>query len=291
MELIATIDVGNTLGECVLWCARSRSVWWTDIEARTLYRLCWESRRLERFQTPERLCSFGFTAEPGKLIAAFESGFALYDAPSGGITWIARPLHPGIRLNDGRVDREGRFWAGSMAEDPAHAGEGQLFCLNSGLHVREEGLTISNSICWSPDGAWFYFADSAARTIWRYAFDSATGAISDKAIFAQTPEGVLPDGSVTDAAGFLWNAQWGAGRVARYAPDGRLDRLVDLPARQPTCVAFGGPDLNHLIVTSARAGLASGGRSVDGSLFIFHTSYAGLPETEYRTRDIRQPIA
>lgn len=281
MELIDTIKVGNALGECILWCTHAQSAWWTDIENRTLYRLDWDSRRIERFETPERLCSFGFTPDPQRLIAAFESGFAHYAPVSGIATWIARPLSPGLRLNDGRVDHEGRFWAGSMAEDRARAGEAQLFCLDDRLHIRESGLTVSNGICWSPDGAWFYLADSAARTIWRYVFDSASGAISGKRIFAQTPAGILPDGSAVDSDGFVWNAQWGGGRIVRYAPDGSIDRIIALPARQPTCVAFGGPGLDHLLVTTARIGLGPSGQTSDGDLLVYRTEFVGVPEPRY----------
>jgi sugar lactone lactonase YvrE len=284
--LLESIMVGNTLGEGVLWNGRTQSLWWTDIEERRLYCLDWRGRKLETFTTPERLCSFGFRDGDAGLVAAFESGLALYDPVSGVCEWLWKLNRPGQRLNDGRVDRQGRFWVGAMAEGAAE-GSAELFCLHADGHVesRERGITISNSIAWSPDGTVFYFADTPARTIWRYGFSARDGAIMDRQIFARTPAGILPDGAVTDAEGFLWNAQWGGGRVVRYAPDGRIDRVVDVPASQPTCVAFGGPDLDLLFVTSARSGLSKetlAAQSGAGDVFVYNAGVVGLPEHRFR---------
>ena len=288
MEPAHIIEVGNTLGEGVLWNVETQSLWWTDIEERCLYRYDWNSRSPTRFVTPERLCSFGFIQGSSRLIAAFESGFALYDPHSDTTTWLARPEfdRPGMRLNDGRVDRQGRFWAGGMAETDACAGKAKLYCVDETgrAHIHESGISIANSICWSPDSMSFYFADSQLRTIWRYAFNAASGQISDRCIFAETPSGTSPDGSAVDAEGFLWNAQWGAGQVVRYAPDGRIERVLEVPASQPSCLAFGGPNLDLLFVTSARAGLSRDAlnRQTDaGNVFVYNTAIAGLPENRF----------
>jgi sugar lactone lactonase YvrE len=288
MEPIKIIRVGNTLGEGVLWNVETQSLWWTDIEERCLYRYTWSSQSLTRLTTPERLCSFGFVHGSDRLIAAFESGFALYDPIDGATAWLARPEAGrfGLRLNDGRVDRQGRFWAGSMAETAARAGEANLYCVDEAGHAhrREGGITISNGICWSPDSSTFYFADSPRRTIWQYAFDAASGDISDRRVFAETPEGALPDGANVDAEGFLWSAQWGAGRVVRYAPDGRIDRILEVPDSQPSCVAFGGPDLDLLFVTTARDGLKESvlKREINaGDVFVYNVGVAGLPDGRF----------
>ena len=282
MEPIGTIKAGNTLGECPLW--DGAAMWWTDIEERCLFRFRWTERTLERFATPERLCAFGLVEGGELLVAAFESGFALFDPAEGKTTWLAHTRKlPGVRLNDGRVDRQGRFWAGEMAEQDEYAGRGQLYCLghDGTVRPREGGLTISNSLSWSPDGTILYLADSPRRTIWRYAFDAASGTISDRRVFAETPPGALPDGAITDASGRLWSAHWGAGRIVRYTPDGRIERALPVAARQPTCVAFGGPGLDLLFVTTARAGLAEPGPS-DGDVLIYRTDAKGLPEERYR---------
>ncbi len=288
MEPVRIIEVGNTLGEGVLWNVETQSLWWTDIQERRLYRYDWDSRSLSRFTTPERLCSFGFVRGSERLIAAFESGFALYDPITGATTWLARPEagRPSMRFNDGRVDRQGRFWAGSMAETAAGAGKANLYCLDGSGRAcrRESGLTISNSICWSPDGTRFYFADSPRRTIWQYAFDTASSGISDRRQFAQTPDGAFPDGATVDAEGFLWSAHWGGGRVVRYAPDGRIERLLEMPVSQPSCVAFGGPKLDLLFVTTAREGLKEdvlGSQTGAGDVFVYDIGITGLPEERY----------
>jgi len=282
------IKAANTLGEGVLWDGQTQSLWWTDIQERRLYRCEWAGRTLRVFALPERLCSFGFIAGSKRLIAAFESGIALYDPFRDTTEWLTRPARgDGIRFNDGRVDRQGRFWTGTMAETDARAGQAQLFCIDAvgRAEPRESGITISNGICWSPDGAVFYFADSPRRTIWRYVFDVATGEISDRRVFAQTPDGAYPDGATVDEEGFVWSAQWGAGRVVRFAPDGRIDRLVEVPASQPSCVAFGGTGLCLLFVTSAREGLNKESLAAQphaGDVFVYDLGIAGLPESRFK---------
>src|ERR1700761_5301915 len=148
MDLIQTIPAGNTLGEGVLWDVESQSLWWADIQRRELLSCDWRSQRLMRFSTPERLCSFGFIAGSDRLVVAFETGFAYFHPASGAIEWLARPLRDttGLRFNDGRVDRQGRFWAGTMAEAPSQAGNAELYCLDSSgrAHRRESGIVISN---------------------------------------------------------------------------------------------------------------------------------------------------
>ena len=288
MEPVRVIKVGNTLGESVLWNVETQSLWWTDIHERRLYRYDWGSRSLTSFTTPERLCSFGFVLGSDRLIAAFESGFALYDPFGGATTWLARPEadRSGMRLNDGRVDRQGRFWAGSMAETAAGAGKANLYCLDSAGRAcrRESGITISNGICWSPDSTRFYFADSSRRTIWQYAFDAESGDISGRRVFTKTPDSASPDGANVDAEGFLWSAQWGAGRVVRYAPDGQIERFLEIPASRPSCVAFGGPDLDLLFVTTASEGLKEdmpGSQFSAGDVFVYSIGITGLPEGRF----------
>ena len=287
MGPIDKIEVGNTLGEGVLWDVAAQTLWWTDIHERKLYRYDYRARRTETIATPERLCSFGFVRDSGKLIAAFESGLALFDPESGDTSWIARPeRRKDIRFNDGRVDRRGRFWAGGMVEAEGSDQKANLYCLsgNGKLEIRETGVAISNGISWSPDGTRFYFADLPLRTIFVYDFDAPSGAISNKRVFATTPEGAYPDGANVDAEGFLWSAHWGAGQVVRYAPNGTVDRTIDVPASQPTCIAFGGPDLDLLFVTSARDGLKQDAllrHPSAGDVFIYRVGTRGLPDARF----------
>lgn len=287
-ELVETIPVRNTLGEGVSWDPVEEFLWWTDIQGLCLYRYDPRTRALKRYQVPERLCSFGFVENSARLIVAFESGFALYDPDSGRRDWIARPRHDAanIRFNDGRVDRQGRFWAGSMTEGPG-APRGKLYCLD-GLEARVQltNIGISNSICFSPNGRQMYFADTPRREILRYEVDAITGGLSCPHTFARLPAGAFPDGSNVDADGHLWNAQWSAGKVVCYAPDGGISAEIDIPASQPTCIAFGGRQLDLLFVTSAREGLSAAALRDEphaGDVFIYKVNVKGLPDRRFRT--------
>jgi sugar lactone lactonase YvrE len=290
--LVDTVKVGNTLGEGVLWDNIGQKVWWTDIQARLLYRYHPRSRGLERFELPERLGSFGFIEGSDAIIAAFESGFARFHPESGALDWISRPAHAAtnVRFNDGRVDRQGRFWAGSMLEGRGMP-SGKLYCLDAGQPSEHlHSIHISNSVCFSPDGRHLYFADTPKRTIVRFDVDPASASLSNRQPFVTTPEGAYPDGSNVDAAGHVWNAQWGAARVMRYAPDGSVSGSVELPVSQPTCIAFGGEALKHLFVTTARQDLgaeALKGQPQAGDLFVFETDVQGCIEPRYRSGTLR----
>lgn len=288
IEFVDGIEAHNTLGECVLWDDRQQSVWWTDIHEARLYRYKLQQRHLTTYLLPERLASFGFTEKEEWLICAFASGFALYQPDSQKIDWIAQPEKEatGTRFNDGRVDRQGRFWAGTMCERQPMEPAGSLYCL-SGRHVTKvlSDIYIANSICWSPDSAQFYFADSPHHRIQRYDFDSASGALHQPQIFATTTPPQEPDGSTVDAHGNLWNAVWGGGKVVCHPTQGGETLELALPVSQPTCVAFGGPELNLLLISTAKIGLSTEqlNREPDaGNLLIYQTPYRGLPESRFK---------
>jgi L-arabinonolactonase len=285
-SLIDIIPAANTLGEGPVWDGASKLLWWTDIEQKRLHRYHPTSGTRELFDLPERLGSFGLVEGSSALIAAYESGFALFHPHTRQSEWLQRPEHAagGVRFNDGRVDRVGRFWAGSMVEGRGDAC-GQLYCLRKGqVESHLSGISIANSLCFSPDGLHLYFADSPHRTIWRFDMDAASGALSNRSVFAQTPEGAFPDGSNVDCEGHVWNAHWGAGRVVRYAPDGSISGSIELPVSQPTCVAFGGDDLNVLYVTTARLHLKADVLAREpnaGDVFVYQLDIAGIAESRY----------
>lgn len=291
-ELLEILAVGQLHGEGVQWNADDGCLWWTDISGCALHRYSLEQRRLQSFATPERLGCFAFVEGDARLLAAFATGFALFDPASGALEWLDRcePAGSGRRFNDGRVDRQGRFWAGSMVEDATRAEpySAGLYCLGADgrAQLRETGIGIANGLCWSPDGRIMYFADSPRHAIHAYDFDPDTGGIGNRREFARTAPGVEPDGSCVDAEGCVWNAQWGAGQVQRYAPDGRVLERVETPgAMQPTCVAFAGPALDLLCVTTARIGLspaALASQAHAGDVFIYRTGARGLAESRAR---------
>jgi L-arabinonolactonase len=289
---LAPIDifrVGNIVGEGILWDSRRQVLWWTDIQTCRLYRYDWALQRQQTSHTPERVGSFGLIAGSESLITAFASGIALYDTQRQAVDWLARPatIAPGIRFNDGRVDRRGRFWSGTMVEDEQSAPLGCLYSIEGAGEPRchLQGVKISNGLCSSPDGTQLYFADSPTRTISVYELIEPEGILGKRRIFAQTPEGAFPDGATVDVDGCVWSAHWGAGCVVRYTPDGRIDRTLQVPTRQPTCVCFAGPDLDILCVTSAREGLDETTLRAEphaGDVFLYRTGTQGLPESEYQ---------
>ena len=284
-------EVGNNLGECPLWNDRDGHFWWTDVHESLLYQLDPASRAISTTAMPERLGSFAFLAERDThILAAFETGLAFYDLDNGDIDWITRPERgpTGIRFNDGRVDRQGRFWIGTMVEerDRVPAGSAALYCLTADLKLtlHAEDVTISNGLCTSVDGSTLYFADSPRRIIHAFDLDTQAGTIAGKRVFATVSQGV-PDGSAVDCEGHVWSARWGAGKLVRHAPDGRAVDEIVLPVSQPTCLAFGGADMKLLFVTSAREGMngaALAAEPLAGAALIYESDVAGLAEERFR---------
>lgn len=290
IEHVATIPAQCVLGEGPVWDHRLSCLWFTDIQAAQLLRLEWPSAQLTRYDLPERLGSLGLTGDPAQLVCAFASGFARYRPATGDCAWLHRtePNYRGIRMNDGRVDRQGRFWAGSMVEDRklAPPEKGSLYCLGSSTAVSlRSGIAISNAICFSPAGDALYFTDTPTQTILRYPLDPASGGLGAPAVFAQLSGAAYPDGADVDAAGRVWNAEWGSGRVTAHNPDGTLFAQIDLPVSQVTCVAFGGADCDLLFVTSAREGLSDEQQQREpqaGDVFVYRPGVCGLPATVWR---------
>ncbi len=289
MKPVEILESGNILGEGILWDSARRQLCWTDIQGHELYRYHWDGGEIDVLDTPERVGSFGLVAGDDRLITAFATGIALYDARTGGIEWLARPeeIVAGIRFNDGRIDRRGRFWCGTMVEDDDCPEKGSLYSMDcrGGLRRHVRDVRISNSICTSPDGKRLYFADSPTRTIFVYELNEPGGELGLQRVFATTPPGAVPDGATVDADGCLWSAHWGGGCLVRYTPAGRIDRTIAIPASQPTCACFAGPNLDVLCVTSAREGLSEAALQSEphaGAVFFYHTGVQGLAEPEYQ---------
>jgi sugar lactone lactonase YvrE len=263
-RVVASAD---RLGECPLWDERMAALWWVDIHGRSLRRYDGE---LKSFPLAEQAGSIALRREGG-LLAALESGVFLLGTEAPRL--LAQPAGhaAGMRFNDGRCDRAGRFWVGTMQE-PDHAPKGVLYRVeaNGRSTAVRAGIRVPNSLAWSPDGRTMYFADSPRHKIWAFDYEPETGACSNERIFA-TPHPGFPDGSCVDAQGCLWNAEWSNSRVVRYTPDGKVDRVVEVPAKNPTCCCFGGRRLDTLYITSA-----------DGAgLFALLPGVGGLPEARF----------
>ena len=301
IKLIDQLPVQNELGESVIWDKHRQRLWWTDIAASKLFRYDPVSQDLETWRTPERLCCFAPVACDGRyqdyLIAAFESGFAYYQPETGRVEWLQKVEtdNLGNRLNDGRTDRQGRFWAGTMVENrDKSTDKGRLYCLNHDLSLSSSihDLSITNSLCWSPDSGTMYHCDTPKQHINKYDFDPDTGQHGSATSFVKTDQGCYPDGSIVDAEGFLWNAQWGGSQVVRYDPDGSVDTVLKLPVSQPSCVAFGGADLNLLFITTAHQDMSNEARVAEpgaGDLFVFETNIKGLVESPFRPVSDKDP--
>jgi sugar lactone lactonase YvrE len=285
-KLLDIIETRNILGEGPHWNAADARLWWTDIHASRVFRLDPATRAVDTIEMPERVGCLTFCEGAEHiLLVAFESGLGLYHLAGGRIDWLCRPEAgaTGRRFNDGRVDRQGRFWVSTMIEDGALAAPGSagLFCLDQAGQFTQHvaGVEIGNGICFSPDGGTLYFADSPRQTIHAYELHTQTGRIAGRRHFASVREG-FPDGAAVDEEGCMWSARWGAGCVVRHAPDGAVLETLPVPVSQPTCVAFGGADLRLMFVTSARDGLCGAGPR-EGALLVYETAVAGLADQRY----------
>ena len=284
-------DTQHELGECVLWCERTGRLLWTDIPAATLWACTPATGRTASWPMPERLCCFALTGSDDRLLLGLASGLAFFTFSSGKVTRICdvEPDIPTTRINDGRCDRQGRFVFGmfNQADNPKHA-LGGFYRLNLDLSLERLPLpnaAIANSICFSPNGRRMYFADSAQKAILYADYNPCSAEVGTVHTFvaADAVPGE-PDGSTIDAAGYLWSTRWGAGIVARFAPDGQLERTVPLAAPQPSCPAFGGPDLRTLFVTSAHLGMSDQARAaapLSGAVFAQALELRGLPESRF----------
>jgi sugar lactone lactonase YvrE len=224
----------------------------------------------------------------GGFVLAVRGGFAGFDLATDRKQWIAdtEAATPTNRMNDGKVDSKGRFWAGSMAY--AEVGrEGSLYRLDQDHSVTKvlSRLGISNGLGWSPDDKVMYHIDSLSGGVDAYDFNVQTGNITNgrRLIDVNRAEGT-PDGMTVDAQGFVWVALWNGWGVRRYGPDGTLDREIKLPVRQVSCCTFGGPNLRDLYITTAARGLSAEDldeQPAAGGLFRHQPGVAGLPSTPY----------
>jgi sugar lactone lactonase YvrE len=271
------------LGEGPVWHPVEQVLYWLDITQGRLHRFDPRSGESQVSSLGLVTGSMGARASGG-FVMATKKGFAFWDPAAPGFTFLGDPdADEGeVRFNDGKTDRQGRFWAGKMSTRP----ENSLFCLDVDCSIRrmESGIIVSNGLGWSPDNRVFYYTDSEARLIFAYDFDPASGAIANRRVFASIPaeagEG-LPDGLAVDADGYLWSARWGGWKVVRYAPDGSIDRVIPMPVEFPTSCAFGGPGLDDLYITSAWIEVRPETRAAQplaGDVFRLKTPVRGLPE-------------
>jgi L-arabinonolactonase len=257
------VDCRCTLGEGIVWWRERRALLWTDIDGRRLW--MHDERGTRNWMLPDRLGSLA-PCESGAVLLALAKGLFLGEVDDPAAARVSlRPLAaiepdlPWTRANDGRTDREGNFVFGTMDMRDGHPASGSFYQWSARHGLRRLELPnvgIANSICFSPDGESMYFCDSPQRHIMRGRYHARDARVDRVHPFVTVADG-FPDGSTIDADGYLWNAVWGAAAVRRYAPDGSLDREIAVPAKNPTCVVFGGDAMGELYVTTARQEMSS----------------------------------
>lgn len=287
-SLSCVLPWGAQLGEAPAWHPGQRLLYWVDILHPAVYRFDPESGRNEACDTG-KLISAVLPLEDGRLLVASQDGIEWLNFDTGEMTPFASP-EAGLRdnrLNDAKIGPDGAIWIGSMRIDASRP-TGALYRVEpDGTTTRKEsGITVSNGIAWSPSGDTLYFVDTVPGLIHAYDCEPATGIIANRRVFTQIPElEGRPDGIAVDAQGGLWCAIWDGWRVNRYDTDGRLERAIDLPVPRPTSVAFGGPDLATLYITSARTRLPASSLAdapLSGGLFACTPGVAGAPVGLFR---------
>jgi sugar lactone lactonase YvrE len=273
------------LGEGAFWHPIRRQFFWFDILGKKLHSV--EDGEARTWSFVEYVSAAGWVSRDVMMIAG-ERDLFLFDLETEEIETVAEleADDPGTRSNDGRADRQGGFWIGTMGKrggnDPRR---GSIWRWYRGEMRRIfPGLTIPNSICFAPDGKTAYFSDTVTQRIRKVALDADGWPVGEPEVFVDLgPEGLYPDGAVVDAEGNVWNAQWGAGRVACYAPDGRFLKAVPMGATQTSCPAFGGEGLATLYCTTAHEGMDATARAADpqaGKTFAVQGVGRGLPEPQ-----------
>ena len=289
MRIEVLVDVKTILGEGPLWDVEEQRLYWIDSFGMNVFRATADGQEIRAWDVPQKIGSMALRKSGGAVVS-LARGFHFLDLRTGDVDLIVDP-EPGRtnnRLNDGKVDRRGRFIAGSM--DTMEEGpNGALYRLDPdlSLHKLDDKIIVSNGPCWSPDSKTFYFADTWSGEIWKYDYDLATGSVANRRTFAKVDRsrGGAADGSTVDAEGCLWNALVYDGRLVRYRPDGSVDRIIEMPVKKVTSVMFGGPALDILYVTSmAKPPLPRfpGDGVQRGSLFaIYDLGIRGVPEPRF----------
>ena len=285
MDAVQVIGSQNALGEGPLWSTEEQALYWVDIDGKTVNRYWPSSEQRESFAVNANVGVIAFR-KMGGFITAGSTGFAFWKIGIPILDLISDPEenNPGSRFNDGKVDRAGRFWAGTMTHEGAVSA---LYCMNAELEVQkmEFGITISNGIGWSPDNRIMYYSDSLHYVIYAYDFDLESGEISNRRDWIRfSPAYGIPDGLTVDSEGYVWCAFYSGGKVTRFNPQGKIDEEIFLPVSQPTSCVFGGKDMSDLYITSAWLGLTEEERveqPLAGDVFKVKTGTTGLPEPKF----------
>ncbi len=290
MQAELIVDARNAVGESPVWVPQDNALYWVDIPNGGLQRWSADTGHVHAWKTPEMLACIA-RHRRGGWVAGMESGFFHLHPHSDGsldserLASVAHGRND-MRLNDGRCDRQGRFWAGSMVLDMGlNLPEGRLYRYGTGqsgvIEAQLDGFIVPNGLGFSPDGKTMYVSDShpAVQLIWAFDYDTDSGTPSNRRVFIDMNHFPgRPDGAAVDAEGFYWICANDAGLIHRFAPDGRLDFSLAVPVKKPTMCAFGGSRMDTLFVTSIRPGDDHDPQSLAGGVFALNPNVKGMPE-------------
>jgi sugar lactone lactonase YvrE len=284
-------DVPDRVGESPIWDVRAQRLWWVDIEgAFVRCTVLGQPEAVQSWRMPERVGCIALTPVQGQLIAAMETGIACVTLHADGqvdLIWLVQIQHPvpGMRFNDGRCDASGRLWVGTMVMDMSLASDkGGLYCLDerglTGPHVR--GLLTPNGLGFSPDGRTMYLSDSHPKVqkIWAFDLDASSGHLSQQRLFVDMNDWPgRPDGAAVDAQGHYWICGNDAGQIHAFDAQGQWQQSLTVPMPKPSMCAFGGANLEQLIVTSIiPANTIDANRGASGAVIALQFGVQGLPE-------------
>ena len=290
---ICVAPTGDVCGEGAVWHAAHRAVYWTDINRFLVHRFTPADQCVRTWFFDEPVTALVLTDQEEVLIVVLGSRVILWEPATDARRDPVFRLEgwPKVRLNDARADPRGSLWMGSMRNNVNSDGssgvaggqDGNLFRLDPGGKVTQwrQNIGISNTMAWSPDHRRFYSGDTLANVVWVYDYDPGTGAIANGRPFLEAFTRGLPDGSTVDSEGYLWNCRFFGGCIVRVAPDGHIDRVVEMPVHNITTCTFGGPDLKTLYVTTASIEAPPQDR-LAGSLYAIQTDVKGQAEQQFR---------
>jgi len=293
MQAELILDARCGTGESPVWVAREQALYWVDIPGRALHRWSPAAGHAQWLGDEMLACIAPRATQPGIWIAGMESGLFAIEPQAGG-RLAAAPLAavahaaPGMRFNDGRCDRQGRLWAGTMLMDMGAASPvGRLYRYASGdaaPMLMLEDLIVPNGLAFSPDGRTMYLSDSHPKVqcIWAFDYDTDSGTPTNRRLFVDmTSLPGRPDGAAVDVDGCYWICGNDAGLVHRFTPQGKLDRSLAVPVKKPAMCAFGGAGMDTLFVTSIRPAGDLSDQPLAGGLFALQPGIQGVPEPEF----------
>ncbi|MCV7177799.1 SMP-30/gluconolactonase/LRE family protein [Mycolicibacterium sphagni] len=284
MTLHVLSDHRDALGEGPWWDAVDDTVYWVDSIGCAVHWARLGDGEIGTLPTPGEV-GFVVKTVSGGLLAGCRDGLYTNDGASWQLRWKGDWDISALRVNDGKTDRHGRLWFGTM-HDLETDSVAHLFSLDEGKpRAQVDGVTVSNGLGWSPDSGLMYYADSPTQTIRVFDYDSATGGIRNGRVFATDSRSSEPDGLTVDSEGCVWSAKWQGGKVIRYTPDGRIDREIEVPVSRPTSCMFVGSDLRTLAITSALPDEPEA-EPLAGAVFLVDVGVQGLPEKRFDDRHL-----